>query len=108
LLRIGRLATFFVRHGASVDEAAAALGLGRNVCRLALAFYHSLDGLKLRALVEGWDMLTILRRLREPRWQPRTARCSRTTGIIRQAVRDLTAPRALRPKFVPLHAAAAQ
>jgi len=102
LLRIGRLATFFVRHGATVAEAAETLGLGINVCRLALAFYHSLDGLKLRALIEGWDMLTILGQLRDPRWQPRTAACSKTTRIIRQAVRPLLARRpvaASRPRL---------
>ncbi len=106
LLRIGRLATFFIRHGATVAEAADALGLGVNVCRLALALYHSLDGMKLRALIEGWDMLTILGKLRDPGSQPRTRSCSKTTRTIHEAVRPLIMPRESQRKPLTLNVTA--
>jgi len=88
LLRIGRLAFFFVRHGASISDAAAALGLGQKVCLLALAFYTSLDGFKFRALVEDWPMLTILRRLRDPNCYPRATELTEAMKLVRQSVQE--------------------
>ena len=88
LLRIGRLAFFFVRHGASIAEAAAALGIGQKVCILALAFYTALDGFKFRALVEGWPMLAILNRLRDPACYPVATELTDAMRLVRQSVQD--------------------
>jgi hypothetical protein len=64
LLRLGRLARFLLRHGSRLDQVARELDIGPRVCVLSLAFLTAPDGLKLRALVEDWNALTIRRSLR--------------------------------------------
>jgi hypothetical protein len=64
LLRLGRLVDFLNRHGSHPGEVAGELKIGRHVCSLAVTFLRASDRLKLRALVEGWNLLKIRSSLR--------------------------------------------
>ena len=59
LLQIGRLSRFLVRHRAEADELASDLGVSAEISRIACALAAAPDCLKLRALVEDWDLRMI-------------------------------------------------
>ena len=65
LLHLGRLARFLVRHGGEVQQVATELGVGDKLCRLAISLAAAPDRLKVRALVEGWNVLRIRSEVRQ-------------------------------------------
>jgi hypothetical protein len=64
LLRLGQLARFLLRHGSRLDDVARELNVGPRVCMLSLAFLTAPDWLKVRALVENWNVLHVRSSLR--------------------------------------------
>ena len=64
LLRLGQLARFLLRHGSRLDEVARDLKIGPRLCLLSLAFLTAPDWLKVRALVENWNVLHVRSSLR--------------------------------------------
>lgn len=64
LLRLGQLARYSLRHGSRLDEVARELKVGPRVCLLSLAFLTAPDWLKVRALVENWNVLHVRSSLR--------------------------------------------
>ncbi len=59
LLRLGSLVRFLTRHGAGLSQTAGEIGYGEKLCTLAITFAVAPDVLKLRALVEDWNVLKI-------------------------------------------------
>ena len=59
LIRLGNLSRFLVRHGATYEQVAKDLGIGKKLCELAVSFATASDLLKLRALFENWTSLKI-------------------------------------------------
>ena len=64
LLRLATLVSFLIRHGSGLDEVVRALGIGPRTCQLAMSFQTAPDLVKLRALVEDWNVLEIRSEIR--------------------------------------------
>jgi hypothetical protein len=56
LLELGSGAKLLARRGVDVKQIAVSAQVGEELCLLSLAFFLSPNDLRLRALVEDWDL----------------------------------------------------